>query len=62
MTRSRCWATAPTASARSLPASRRNREIGRSRRVITFGAFRRYSRHGAERQDYPPDWDLAKQD
>ena len=36
--------------------------IGRRRRVITFGAFRRYFRHGAERQDYPLDWDLAKQD
>jgi hypothetical protein len=33
--------------------------IGR-RRVITFGAFRRYFRHGAERQDYPLDWDLAQ--
>jgi hypothetical protein len=36
--------------------------IGRRRRVITFGAFRRYFRHGPERQDYPLDWDLAQHD
>lgn len=36
--------------------------IGRRRRVITFGAFRRYFRHGPEQLDYPLDWDLAQND
>lgn len=36
--------------------------IGRRRRVITFGAFRRYFRHGPERPDYPLDWDIAQHD
>lgn len=36
--------------------------IGRRRRVITFGTFRRYFRHGPEREDYPLDWALAQHD
>lgn len=42
--------------------SRINSNIGRRRRAIVYGAFRRYFRHGAQEGVYPVDWYMASLD